>query len=306
MKGKQYKVLFMGSDAPCYLSDCILHGLYFLDSVSLINIPKSPLMYKDHFNDPYSLYMTYGRGFTIFGTLPKFDEYQSDDIIEKIKNKYFHFVIFSRGTIHNEFSEVIFENYDKKRIIILDGNDSFYVDNNLFGKGIIFKRELVNDHPDVYPIGFGFPKEKIQKPLIKIRKDSIVKPSGRDFQCNANYIYHIEQDYYNDYNQSLFGDTTKKAGWDCLRHYEIMGCRAVPNFINLEYCPPSICTHLPKDLLLDARNLYENFDFDYYQTAKGNEIYHKLENSIFKHFKEHCTTKAVAARMIDIMRKINN
>ena len=306
MKGKQYKVLFMGKYAPCYLSDCILHGLYFLDSVSLINIPKSPLAYKDHFNDPYSLYMTYGRGFTIFGTIPEFYDYPTDVIVEKIKNKYFDFVIFGHGNIWNEFSDIVFKNYDKKRVIILDGGDSILVDTDLFGRGIIFKRELVNDHPDLFPIGFGFPKEKIQKPLTKIRKDSIVKPAGRDFQNNANYIYHIEQDYYNDYNQSLFGDTINKAGWDCLRHYEIIGCRAIPNFINLEICPPLICTHLPKDLLLAARKLYENFDFDYYQTAKGHETYHKLEKKIFKHFKENCTTEAVADKMIKTMLKLNN
>ena len=40
------------------------------------------------------------------------------------------------------------------------------------------------------------------------------------------YIYEKERDYYDMYFNSLFALTYKKAGWDCLRHYEILanGC----------------------------------------------------------------------------------
>ena len=44
-------------------------------------------------------------------------------------------------------------------------------------------------------------------------------------------------------------------GWDCFRHYEILGNGAIPYFLDLESSPKQTMALLPKALLLKARAL---------------------------------------------------
>jgi len=97
----------------------------------------------------------------------------------------------------------------------------------------------------------------------------------------------------------LFGKTHKKGGWDCLRHYEILGCRSIPVFVDLMHCPKNICTHLPKDLLLNVLNLIGTKSPNYFMTNEGIEIYNELENKIHNHFLENCTTEAMAKYLLN-------
>ena len=60
------------------------------------------------------------------------------------------------------------------------------------------------------------------------------------------YIYEREDDYYNMYRNSLFGLTYKKAGWDCLRHYEILMNGCIPFFLDLRNCPKYSLISFPK------------------------------------------------------------
>ena len=72
---------------------------------------------------------------------------------------------------------------------------------------------------------------------------------------NRNYQYDKEEDYYNEYNQSYYAITLKKAGWDCMRHLEIIAAGAIPYFEDLENCPDNIIQFLPKDSIIQAMNL---------------------------------------------------
>ena len=44
----------------------------------------------------------------------------------------------------------------------------------------------------------------------------------------------------------------EKAGWDCLRHYEIIGNGTIPYFHELEDCPPDTLHSFPKELILET------------------------------------------------------
>ena len=46
------------------------------------------------------------------------------------------------------------------------------------------------------------------------------------------YIYKDEQSYYDDMYNSRFAITMRKAGWDCMRHYEIMANGCITLFLN--------------------------------------------------------------------------
>jgi hypothetical protein len=77
----------------------------------------------------------------------------------------------------------------------------------------------------------------------------------------------------------------KKAGWDCMRHYEILANNCIPYFIDLENCPKQILTNLPKELLLEARELTKSFE---------EQKYFVILNELFEYTKNKLTTKQLA------------
>ena len=52
-----------------------------------------------------------------------------------------------------------------------------------------------------------------------------------------------ENQYYSDLQQSKFGITVKRGGWDCHRHYEIAANGAVICFRDLASKPQSCAPH---------------------------------------------------------------
>ena len=82
----------------------------------------------------------------------------------------------------------------------------------------------------------------------------------------------------------------KKAGWDCMRHYEILGNYCMPYFIGLEDCPKDTLSNFPKELLLEGKNLANNFD---------NSNYFRILDEIYNHTKERLTTKSLAEYIIN-------
>ena len=64
----------------------------------------------------------------------------------------------------------------------------------------------------------------------------------------ATYTFTEEDEYYKDYNTSLFGLTWKKLGWDCFRHYEILFSNSLPIFPDIDKCPPLTMFNFPKNI----------------------------------------------------------
>ena len=106
----------------------------------------------------------------------------------------------------------------------------------------------------LYPINFSIPNEKIIKyKPIKKKVLSVIVPG------ESPYIFDKEEDYYEEYKESYFAITKKKAGWDCLRHYEIIANGCMPYFENIENCPEKTMTLFDKSLFIKANNLYNNY-----------------------------------------------
>jgi hypothetical protein len=107
----------------------------------------------------------------------------------------------------------------------------------------------------LHPITFSFPEEKIIREIpVKTKLISSLIPGNL-----STYIYTNETDYYNEYRNSLFALTTKKAGWDCMRHYEIIANGCIPYFPNIEECPPNTMALLPKNLIKEGNLLYDKY-----------------------------------------------
>ena len=106
----------------------------------------------------------------------------------------------------------------------------------------------------LHPITFSIPKEKIYE-NYNVIKTKILSNLIPDF--TLNYIYDNEEEYYNEYKTSYFAITRKKAGWDCMRHYEILANGCIPYFLNIENCPKNTMYLLPKKLFIQSNILYE-------------------------------------------------
>ena len=127
-----------------------------------------------------------------------------------------------------------------------------------------FKRELNIKRNGILPISFAIPKEKIVKNIL--RKPSNLLSPLIPGKLNT-YIYENENQYYEMYQNSIFALTYKKAGWDCLRHYEILMNGCIPLFLDLEKCPQQTMVNFPKERLISLKKEYESI-FKYYNPFK--------------------------------------
>ena len=138
----------------------------------------------------------------------------------------------------------------------------------------------------VFPITFSIPKEKIVDVIpIKTKYQSSLIPG----QLNT-YIYKNEKDYYEQYKESMFALTTKKCGWDCMRHYEILANGCIPYFPDIENCPSNTMALLPKELLLKANYLYKSNS----QISSESDEYISLSNQLLEYTKNYLTTEKMA------------
>lgn len=144
---------------------------------------------------------------------------------------------------------------------------------------------------NVHGIAFSIPEEKIVKelPRNKIRMMSKMIPGKLE-----TYIYNTEEEYYKQYQESFFALTMKKNGWDCLRHYEIIANGCLPVFKDIEQCPARTLTLYPKELQLEANQLYSTHLYFELDDPEFLEKYYNLLQRMISYLREHLTTKKVA------------
>ena len=102
---------------------------------------------------------------------------------------------------------------------------------------------------NIHPISFSISNRKIINPetvtKTKLFPGHIVDAEVAKNLTNTseNYLFTNEEDYYLDIQKSKFGITTKRSGWDCLRHYEIAANACVLCFKNLDKKPIHCAPH---------------------------------------------------------------
>ena len=146
----------------------------------------------------------------------------------------------------------------------------------------------------LHPITFSIPLEKVVTEIPKKTKILSDLIPGK----MSTYIYTNETDYYNEYKQSYFATTTKKAGWDCMRHYEIITNGCVPYFPDIERCPPRTMALLPKDLIVEGNTLYKRF-LDSGATEENVKAHAELTKRFLKYTRDYLTTHRVAEYVLD-------
>lgn len=291
------RVLFIsGGNGPDYQCDMLFHGLRSLLGPDVVDCSRIDYMYKETFEkDPISKTKLYGRGFTLYGLLPNDQSVDRSNIEQKIENKYFDLIIY--GSIHRcqQYLSLVLANYAPKDIVFIDGEDEanlFYAP--VIGRGVYYKRELLPSfRPFAEPISFAIPEEKICKESVKIKNVAFIDPRDR-----GTYIYNTEEDYYMDYRESLFAYTMKKAGWDCLRHYEIIANHCIPIFVGIEECPISTMYYFPKYEILEINRKLNKHGIEYFNTNEGLAYWLESATAIHEYQIQYLTTNSLAKRIL--------
>jgi hypothetical protein len=263
-----------------YLNDLLFYGLTELENVEVVDSTPIIHLYKENI-EKIHINNLWGRGFTSTFLIDK-DTADRNNQVEKISDKYYDLIIYGSVNRCLDHYDLVSKVYSKEKIFLIDGDDHTNI-HPLSTKHPYFKRELTtNQH---IPIHFAIPECKITSNNTDKHQEygSIIPGQG-------GYIFEEEKEYYADYQKAYYGVTMKKAGWDCMRHYEILANKCLPYFIDLENCPSQTLTNLPKELLLNGRNLAENFD---------NKEYFSILNEIFEYTTKKLTTKQLAKYVLN-------
>jgi hypothetical protein len=265
-----------------YQNDLVFYGLRELFGDDVVDSTQIISLYKEYEGKIHPQHL-WG-GMTAFWLIGD-NNIDRTDIEEKIKGQYYDLIIYGAIKRCKNYYDLVSKCYPPNKVILIDGNDESDLD-PLYEKHLYFKRELITDHSNLLPITFGIPTSKLAIPnKNKIQEYATCIPGQPE-----TYIFKEEQPYYEDYQKSYYGVTTKKAGWDCMRHYEILGNYCMPYFIGLEDCPKNTLANLPKELLLEARELAFSFD---------NQKYFDILDGVFEHTKNNLTTKNLAKYIIN-------
>ena len=255
------KILYLKTEDPlishnCYnnfLHDTLLIGLRNNFGNDVIDYPGAWYMYSEERKRRVgnSTKKFWGKLFTLYDSLEKYNSIDRDDIKNKIKNNFFDLIVYGSIRGKNIFiNEAI---NSKSKIIFVDASDDGELDRDKLNKGLYFKMEFTVVEKNVYPIHLAVPKKKIISSINKNPKNTLSPLiPGR----MKTYIYENENDYYQMYQNSIFSLTYRKQAWESLRHCEILANGSIPLFIKLEDCPTTCLTNLPKEKLLEIFNLH--------------------------------------------------
>lgn len=289
------KVLFLSDGSgQDYMRDCVAHGLRTLLGPDFVDVGKLDSLYIGADKS-----QMYGKGFTLYSLLPDIPVDRTD-IPKKISKRYFDIVIY--GSIHRNQSYLheVTSQYAAPNLIAIDGEDHA---GYLSGLPLVtFKRELYNHHPGCLPIHFAIPKERIlYNPPPKNMLMAPMDPAYKN-----TYRYNDEASYLQQYSDSFYGPTMKKAGWDCLRHYEMLSQWCLPYFRVFDQCPPLICQHLPRPELRTIQSMWDiSCQYKFVNRQCMEMMYEAFIGECMKAMRDHCTTTALAAYIFDSIKEIS-
>ena len=292
-------------DSHDLLSSLVLNQFIFEKKYELFT-NKFP---NNFFINNKDKYPAYGEGHTVYYKLEEelqqnIKTLKNNDIEARIYDKYFDLIIYLNPDINRLLSNknLYFFNklekiYGRDEILIIDGHDHQDVNIKLAKKTRYFKRELTEKYKTYCePISFSFPSYYSQtnkKEVPNILKDNIYNfkknkkyniLAPNDPRFTNSYIFKEEEKYYEQYSRSLFATTTRKGGWDCLRHYEILRNNCLPFFPNIEKKPKLTMANYPVKLQKKVNSFFEKFILHY-------DTYFIEYNNLNRQFNHHILNK---------------
>jgi hypothetical protein len=274
------RILFINPNHEDYLADGLFHGLRTLLGPDVVDYPKREFAYDSYPAERRA--QLYGRGFSMYALLPDIPV-DRVRVLHRALAGEFDLVVFADiwggfGT----FAQLAPELGGRTRLAVLDGADRiepypyaglwwrrrvWWTLPRAHTRALYFKREitpwtgtfrayltlppqLASRLPSIRrmrEIAFSFPEEKIlaaARGKDRLLASHVVDPEVAErVGAPTAYAFADERDYYADLQRSKFGITTKRAGWDCLRHYEQAANGCVPCFRELDRKPTRCAPH---------------------------------------------------------------
>lgn len=240
------------------MQDLVLIGLRVLFGADVVDYPKKRALYTTYEKSSNEMY---GCGFTVWKSLDDIP-IDRENIAERLVKKEFEVVIF--GSIWREkdlFKRFFYDGVLLRcgaKLVFLDGEDHGQILKRAYMLGQYYKREQHTAHkiPKIRPISFSIPDFKVRKsPLPKeklfakhVQCEEAYKIHEIRASCQVKYAFADEGKYYDDIAKSRFAVTMKKAGWECMRHYEIAANWTVPCFYQLDKKPQICAPHGLRDM----------------------------------------------------------
>ncbi|GMH59260.1 hypothetical protein TrRE_jg2558, partial [Triparma retinervis] len=142
----------------------------------------------------------------------------------------------------------------------------------------------------LYPISISIPASNIVQ-CVPAKKNLHAPTANK-----GPYSFSSEQDYNLAYRESMYGNTTRKSGYDCLRHYEILAAGSVPWFEGIASIPPMTMVTWPRAAVSD---LMEARDGE--APSSPSDFYRCQTNRLLSYARDHLTTLAAARRLLATM-----
>ena len=308
-----------------YLADGLFHGLRALLGADVVDFPKAEPMYRTH--SAARREKLRGHGFTLYGLLDDIDV-DRHAVLERAQEGEFDLVVFA--DIWRTFG--LFTEWAPQlngtRLAVVDGADrvepypyaglwwrkrGWWFLPRALNRATYFKREitpwtgwfrsyltlpppLAPRLEKIKPIAFSVPEEKILDAPPAKHKDwpahIVDEELAQRVGAATSYAFDSEAAYFGDLQASRFGITTKRAGWDCLRHYEIAANGAVMCFRDLANKPERCAPHG-----LDASNCIAYADADDLlakTSALSEDHYAELQAGVLEWARNNTTVKRAA------------
>jgi hypothetical protein len=341
MSSDQPKILFIAPDHEDYLADSLFLGLRQVLGDRVIDAPRRDPLYSDY---PADLRRRrYGQGFTLYGGLLEDIPVDRAWPALRLERGEFDLVVFG-DIQHDFGRWVELRHAMGRTLAaVLDGGDypamypygprwwrhpHWWLLPRAHRRATYFKRELTPETRwfrsfmlvpppvarrltpprDVRPIAFSIPDEKIvdgPTPKSALLATHVVDP---EVAARAGHptsaAFADEAEYYADLQAARFGITTKRAGWDCMRHYELAANGCVPCFRNLAAKPSTCAPHglhegncVPYE---DADDLFERLDrIDdaQYERLRDGALQWARENSTRKRARQFLSAVGLTANV---------
>lgn len=289
-------LFFLNALGPDYQCDALLHGLLTTKGISVqvcclsprqwvregLSFKRDRLWYMMYGANRKQLRGLYGKGFTLYGHITnQIDEVTPIDAMRNLVLGKYDAVI--AGNVWRcAWLINIAKAVSGAKIVCVDGEDWEHIHPTVARCDLYYKRELTNCESDcVLPISFAIPRHLVV-PSLPPKRARLAPLIPGDV---STYIYADECDYYEAYRSHTYGITHKKAGWDCLRHYEIAMNGCLPLMRDIEACPPMTMVTTSRELLKECVRMYD---------ARDDSGAACLAEDLLQHVRTHNTTDSLA------------
>jgi hypothetical protein len=333
---RKIKILFLNADTGDYLNISLLNGLRSLDNVEVVDFPKSDVSYKTEqpFLQSKIRGKGFTLFFTLDDTPINRFHLKYNEVINDAFDLIIFGDIQASFGLYLELLPYLKPNktcfLDGSDAPNLFGDAGFWWRRWYYwtipkpqNRFLYFKREWIPEEVNVSrfykilprflcrllpqpknlrKISFSIPLSKIvnslpQKSKLFTRHIVDEEVAKRVEGSATSYAFENEEHYYQDIQASKFGITTKRSGWDCLRHYEIAANGAVMCFKDLDKKPIECAPHG----LIDGINCisYHNYaDLTGKIKKIDDAAYTQLVNASIEWARDN-SSKKVALRLLE-------